>query len=571
MKVLNKNYIYIKVIVIFITVFFYFSCNEELFLEEIPVDFYSPENSYVSYEDFEAAIFNLHGSFREEFYDGTSVYGAPRIFYHGTDFCVSQQGLGINPNYAAFTVPTSNHIYNAVWRPAYKIIYDANVVIERSVGEQSELTESEIQEIQGEARFFRGYAYKMLANLYGGVPITLEEIKSPNRDYVRVSRAEVYQQAAADLQFASEHLPDIDGSRQTRINRLAALHVLAEVFISLEQWGDAIAAASNVIDHPNVGLMMDRFGSRSADPEMGGDVFWDLFRQGNQNRNSGNTEAIWVQQWEYNVPGGGPGGPRWIRFFVPRLWQASIANNDGGSVPIVPGPNTYWHGRGGGFMRQTNYFYYTIWEKSGWEEDIRNSEYNMIRDIQVNNPASDHNGKWVIKDNLPLALVAATDTLRDWFPAVLGKSSDPGSHPREIWLDEEGNLPSSPEAYVTYRDEYTIRLAETYLLRAEAYLGLGDQTNAANDLNIIRSRAKAPPVDPAAVDIDYILDERLRELHIEEFRLLTLTRLGKLVERAKLYNKLGGDTWQNHHNLWPIPFSEIEKNMEGHLEQNPGY
>ncbi len=551
---------------------FFSSCNEQKFLEEIPLDFYSPENSYITLKDFNAAIYHLHTNFRTEFYDRSGVMVAPRIFQHGTDFCVSQEGLGINPNYAAFTVPTSDHIYDAVWRPAYNLIYDANVIIERADGPYSQLGDSEISVVKAEAMFFRGYAYKMLANLYGGVPIILEEVKSPKRDYVRATREEVYLQAAEDLAFAAQNLPGIDEvSNGIHINRLAAYHVLSEVYISLGQWDKAIEAASVVIDHPGVELMAERFGTRVSDP-IGGDFYWDLFRQGNQNRNSGNKEAIWVQQWEYNVPGGGShGGPKWIRFYVPRLWQASITNSNGTPFSVVFSPNTYWHGRGGGFMRHNNHFYYTIWEKSGWNEDIRNSEHNMIRDIQVNNPNSEHHGKWVIKDNLPLAKRAATDTLRDWFPAISGKATDPGGHPKALWLDEFGSLGSSPESYTTYRDEYTIRLAETYLLRAEACLGKGDLQNAANDINVVRARAQAPAATADEIDIDYLLDERMRELHIEEFRLLTLTRLGKLVERARKYNDLGGNTWQDHHNLWPIPYSEIEKNIEAKLEQNPGY
>ena len=100
---------------------------------------------------------------------------------------------------------------------------------------------------------------------------------------------------------------------------------------------------------------------------------------------------------------------------------------------------------------------------------------------------------------------------------------------------------------------------------------MGDKQKAADDINVVRARAEAPPVDAGDVDIDYILDERARELILEEFRLLTLTRLGKLVERARKYNSITGPTYQDHHNLWPIPYSEIEKNLEGDIQQNPGY
>ena len=118
---------------------------------------------------------------------------------------------------------------------------------------------------------------------------------------------------------------------------------------------------------------------------------------------------------------------------------------------------------------------------------------------------------------------------------------------------------------------YAIRLAETYLIRAEAYLGLTQLQNAADDINVVRARAQAPLITSGDVDIDYILDERARELYLEEFRVLTLTRLGMLVDRTRRLNPIVGDTYADHNDLWPIPFSEIEKNLEGNLTQNPDY
>ena len=99
--------------------------------------------------------------------------------------------------------------------------------------------------------------------------------------------------------------------------------------------------------------------------------------------------------------------------------------------------------------------------------------------------------------------------------------------------------------------------------------GTGDKVNAAADINMIRSRAQAPPVTPDEVDIDYILDERARELMFEGNRMQTLCRLGLLVERNRKYNTLF-DLY-DHQNLWPIPYSEIQKNTEAELTQNPGY
>lgn len=77
-------------------------------------------------------------------------------------------------------------------------------------------------------------------------------------------------------------------------------------------------------------------------------------------------------------------------------------------------------------------------------------------------------------------------------------------------------------------------------------------------------------VAPSAVNIDYILDERMRELGMEEKRRLTLQRLGLLYDRVSRFNTYYTGI-QPFHNLWPIPFVEIERNTGAVLDQNLGY
>jgi hypothetical protein len=151
-----------------------------------------------------------------------------------------------------------------------------------------------------------------------------------------------------------------------------------------------------------------------------------------------------------------------------------------------------------------------------------------------------------------------------------------GQFPRELYLPDQtipGALYTTGDTRSSWHSRYVYRLAETYLLRAEAYLGKGDKGMAAADINVVRNRAKAPVIAAANVDIDYILDERLRELYFEDFYVTTTNRLGKTVERASRLNPYPGGPimYQPHNNLWPIPFSEIEKNTGAVLEQNPGY
>ena len=119
-----------------------------------------------------------------------------------------------------------------------------------------------------------------------------------------------------------------------------------------------------------------------------------------------------------------------------------------------------------------------------------------------------------------------------------------------------------------------MRLAETYLLRAEAYWRAGNTNAAAADINVVRQRAKATPVTSADVNLDLILDERARELYIEDFRLNTLMRVGKLTEYLMKYNPnvvKGGYQLGEYLNRFPVPNSEIEANKEGGLVQNDGY
>ena len=110
----------------------------------------------------------------------------------------------------------------------------------------------------------------------------------------------------------------------------------------------------------------------------------------------------------------------------------------------------------------------------------------------------------------------------------------------------------------TTKDLYVMRLAETYLLRAEAYVRKGDAASlqkAAEDVNVLRARANAKLASANEMNIDYILDERARELMTEEPRMRTLIRMGNLVERVRKYDidPVSRETIQDFNRFWPIP------------------
>lgn len=539
------------------------SCSEEDFLKEEPLDFFDPGNSFVTAENFESSLADLYAKYREIYFNGGF-----NNYNHlmGTDIMYNSRNTEDAfrfGNYVNALDPTSG-IPEYHWDRWYKIIANANTIIEKLT--ESEIVNEERTPVEAEARLFRALAYRHLVYLYGGVPLVIEELSSPKTDFTRATEADVMNQMVADATFAATNLPGVSEAIDGKLSNLVAQHLLAEIYISQGNYDAAIAAASVVINDPGTALMMARFGSRSAEP---GDVYWDLFRRGNQNRSSGNTEAIWVSQMEVDLPGGfitttGAGQNNLERYHNPAGWTLNDPDGNSGFLGWRGDANT--GGRGVSFVQPTAFFENTLWA-SDFDNDIRNSEVNYVRDFIYDNPESAWFGQSAI-DN-PGPLYQDPSQRWRWYP-WLTKATTPNNHPADIYDDPDLLLLKSSGGTL-YRDRYYLRLAETYLLRAEAYLGKGEMGNAAADINMVRERSSANPVTAGEVTIDYILDERARELSLEETRRITLHRTGKLVERVRLYNDLNTDDILDHHNLWPIPAREIEANINGNLEQNPGY
>lgn len=556
MKTFNNN-----LIALFTVLFVFVSCNEDDFLSEEPLDFFSPGNSFVTSENFQSSLADLYAKYRFIYFNG-----AFENYNHllGTDIMFNARATEDGNRFGNYVtaLDVTSFIPEYHWDRWYKIIANANTIIDRLP--DSEIDLGQQPPIEAEARLFRALAYRHLVYLYGGVPLIVAEITSPQTDFVRASREEVLDQIVEDAVFATENLPGISEVVDGKLSNLVAWHLLAETYISQGNFDGAIAAASVVINDPATALMMGRFGSRATEP---GDVYWDLFRRENQNRSSGNSEAIWVSQMEVDLPGGfittaNTATNNLERFLVPASWTLNDPDGNSGMLGWVGDTNI--GGRGVSFMRPTAFFENELWQ-SDFDNDLRNSEANYVRDIFYDNPDSPFFGQSA-KDN-PGPLLQSQSWR--WYP-WLTKATTPGNHPPELYEDSERLLLKS-SAGTTYRDRYYLRLAETYLLRAEAYLGKGDAANAATDINAVRQRSNANPVSAGEVDIDYILDERARELSLEEMRRITLHRTGKLVERVRLYNDLNADDILDFHGLWPIPAREIEANINGNLEQNPGY
>ena len=570
------------------------ACNESSFLKEEPKDFNSTGNSFQTEMDFNMSVNDLYNLVRLEYYGADE--NTPFDYIYGTDLIFDGEpgttNRGGNMN-AAFN-PTGN-IPRIHWDNLYKIISESNTILSRLA--TANISDETKQLIEAKALFFRGMSYRTLAYLYGGVPIVLEELETPKTDFVRSTREETLSQAIEDVKKAAENLPDITEVRDGEISSPAAYHLLSEIYIAAGKNQEAVEAASRVIENPALGLMYQRFGSRAN--EVPGDVYWDLFRVNNQNRSAGNTEGLWVIQYETNLPGGGSstadlkiaGNYMLERHCAPMVRDVKLRVQeivDGQEVTKEYAPfrwpvSDYTGGRGIGWGISTTYFTNTIWEED-FTNDIRNANHNFVRKFAIT--SEEFKQRFGIDtidvDNPPANLVVGQGgsmTIPGRFLyAYQSKATTPNEHPEELYVNR-ATLELKSIAGTTYCDQYMFRLAETYLLRAEAYLNLNDKASAAADINVIRERANAKPVDAAEVDLEYILDERMRELGVEEKRRLTLMRTGTLYDRVMKCNPFyanpetcgDGIGMLEKYNLWPIPLSAIEANIGATLEQNPGY
>lgn len=571
-------------------------CNEDKFLEEKALDFNSASNSYNTKADFDAAVTELYYLTREEFY---TTYDRTTDLSKHTDMWITADPLQSN---VTADLSPSGGMAKFYWDENYKLIAQANTVIGR-LGSATGLTDDQKKLYEAEGRFFRALGYRTLVLLYGDVPLQLEEVTTPKTDYTREAKDKVWAQVVEDLEFAAANLPDISAVRDGEISSPAANMLLAEVYLATGANDKAISASSAVINNANLKLMTQRFGSQAKED---GDVFYDLFRPNNQNRASGNTESIWVIQFETNVEGGGNNtshffwnaGSFWgERFFAPQVDKFQIVDPNGTNIQLFDWPiGDMTGGRGIGTHYATNHLYREIWTDD-WN-DMRNSEYNWPRRFKIHRTTVlDNNAdlKAAMPDgyfDLEKTVLPAGYTMTTGFAGGTNattqlpnrfmcgystKMTTPFHHP-DAQYQNKATYQLAGTGGKTFTDQYFFRLAEAYLLRAEAYMNAGKKAEAAADINVLRTRAQAKQCTADEVNLDLILDERLRELVCEEKRRLTLSRVGKLSERIKKYNpyfsaahSADGKDYDAHFDLLPIPLSAILANKDGVLEQNPGY
>lgn len=515
------------------------SCDDEGFLTEKPKTIYTTDNSYETIDQVKACITNLYIHIRYWYQQdyflkglGTDVLDTPYFRSTGNGYCNFANWSSTNSN--------SNKIYDAM----FQMVNYANQSLE-GYNKEGLPWESEAQrnEAYGEIMFFRGYGYLTMGELFGGVPLVDQFYQTLKLDFVRSSREETYNFAITDLEAAAAALPDYP-SEAGRVSKGVAYHFLAEAYLALAT-------------------------IKSNDAE-------------------GNTEALWTLQNDYTVyhEYGGNNFVGYPREMSPVLrdvvWKAEYAEAGAAAGPwagnidesIYPGGNVsaYVGGRGVANMAPTTYVISDVWE-GDYEDDIRNAPCNIRRQFVCMDTKHSMYGKPVPYEMLDYN----TQKITEFFP-VWTKLA-----PIDDWgyddLADGGNRSNM------YCDQYAHRSAETLLLRAEANLRAGDKGAAATDINKLRNRAQCTKLATADdMTLQYILDERVRELFGEERRWVTLLRMGNDgIESLNSHAMYIADQpfWGGYFksdkakvtkwNLFPIPQTVIDTNTGAVIEQNEGW
>jgi starch-binding outer membrane protein, SusD/RagB family len=543
LKQKDMKKIYLAIICLCIVSQTFFSCTNS-FLDEKNYSSYAPSTLADSL-GFQSSLGGLYTqmSYWETYTDhqgwlsvwqvGTDVaYATPNqesieIPYYNYDLLISTDGA------AAYT-----------WRWAYQMINNSNNIIYTiEKGTVQGLSQTGKNKVDAEAKFFRAYAYNLLATLFGGVPLITEPVSSAKTDFVRASLADVNTLIEADLIYSETYLPTIDKTvNQARANQAMAQQLLAEVYLRIGQPAKAETQCLSIINSGKFSLIQSRYGVKKS---QAGDPFSDMFFYGNQRRNQGNTEAIWVLQQEPTTVVGNTTGSAQHR----RVWGAAYYNIAGLAICDSLG------GRAIGRLRLNNWVLYKLYNKT----DMRNSRFNIHRRYTYNDPAATYASKY----GKPVPYVGA-DTIYKICPSTTKWGA---FDPNDLF------------GYAMLKDFILMRYGETYLLLAEAQFKQGKLTEAAASINVLRTRANAPLVTASKVTMNSILDERARELVGEENRRMTLMRTGMLEKRALRLNQdancpkpiVGLDSVNVKKPLLPIPQTEIDLNKDGKLEQNPGY
>ena len=541
---------------------------DDKFLETTPETFYTTGNIFSTSAQIDQAVVAIYSQLRDMWANPTEQAWTFVFRGNGSDMfdVPSIRRSNSFNNYG--TINANSDVFYQNFSAWYRIISKANLAIySADLPNISWPSPASKSYTVAQAKFFRAFAYRNLAELFGGVSIVKDVAQAARFDYTRATRVETYQFAIDELLSIENDLP-VTGTSGGRLVRGAAQHNLCELYLALgtqlafdgnaaganTAFASSVTYGNKVINGGTYALMNARFGSRKTEPQ--GNVYWDLFQENNVNTQDGNKECIWAIQIDYAAYRAEDGRSKlpYSRTYGPVFRNGAPAHL-GGTLEDVGG-------RGISQINPTMYTRDSIYQ-GNYANDMRNSDIVFRRIFLGNITTSPYFG-------IPVP----------WSVLYNTKDNQSLDYPVscKIATDKYTGLADGENRSNLFRDDYFIRLSETILLRAEAKQRSGDKAGAAADVNLLRTRANCSYMVTAA-DMDdnfnTILDERTRELVYEECRWNTLLRMGGTIATTRIKKYAfwpeAQSTLTFNYNLWPIPQLVIDANKDVKLAQNPGW
>jgi SusD family. len=502
-----------------------------------------------------------------------AAYSFTRFWYGKEEgYSISEMGTDIWTNGTGDVYPQLSRYENLQagntsaltleWDNLYAAINLCNSGI-AGINEVSDYTAEQKTLRDAELRYLRAFYLWHIVSTWGGVHFTTEPSAGAVTEAYRKPVDSFYNRIFADLQIAINNLPPTT-SEYGRANQAVAKAFMARMCLARGRNEEAIALANDVIKNYGYDLVSD---------------YADLWNMGNLK----NKEVIWAVDYSTN-----------------------LANND-----LTNAAFPYGHSRGSNSGHLLFLMVYDQVNSAILARDINNGRpFNRYMPTLslLNMFDEEHDARYQASfQTVWYANKAATvnghqfkvgDTAAYATKAKLTESemnSKPyTTYDRSRTYNDNG-IPSQRKFYVSLkkfkdstratfneaqsaRDVFVIRLAEMYLVAAEAEMNIGKLDSAAYYLNVIRTRAAIPgheadmQITAGDVTLDFILDERARELCGEQLRWFDLVRTGKLVDRITRLNPDAAQFVKDFHTVRPIPQGQLDAvTNKQEFTQNQGY
>ena len=626
------------------------SCSDD-FLKQDPLSFYEPKTTFATESGVNAALamgdrllrgITVHYSggsnniplSTEYFFSELALFGKTDV---GAAFC-DDWATKLTPTTFISDGGNANSAIGYFWNQGYSGVKYANTVIS-NIDAVEGMAQDKKNQFKGQAYFQRAWHYSHLVFQFGDIPLVTKILEVPKQNYKSTKKEAILDMLVSDMEKAVQWVPNQkDLTYVGQVNKGACRVLLSKLYLATGQWKKAELQCDTLInnlDGTDYRLMTECFGAEETTGSpttktITRNVMWDLHRPQNKLASS-NKEVIMgmVNQGEGGV---GAVDVQWLRIFAP-FWNGNIkaaaghknakSINNWNKTQKQYNDTLDWvryTGRGLGHCRLTYFAQHPLWKVNGVEDDI-DLRHNHDVGNWVRMTDFKYNDKWANNGedaeyygkNIRLydddGTLLCSDTIRSWYDYPYYKLyvRDTKEHAIET-------ASSFTQTLGSCNDMYLYRLAEVYLLRAEARFFQDNNQGATEDVNTVRRRAKASQYY-TSVNIGDIMYERARELYLEEWRNTELKRVsyelalsGKPDEWGNTYSldnwdkqegtdEQGGSYWYqriNHYSLynkgaivsngktlkytmdkrnlfWPIPQGAIDANSEGQLHQNYGY